>query len=396
MDSMNKYDCCSFVLNECPMTPSKDEVFYIEAEYDKEVNALIRDNLTFIQDYLWKKYRITFFCLPAISTELMEECIKYHAPYTRLRAKDIPALSTSSILDYLYDPEQRKNIRPGFARVNSSSTLMDGYGPHCVEFNLFYFDVDKYKSDPRQYIIRLCDLISDDTIVCHLNIISWDLVDYQRRSVNEDSEIELDQEGIELSRQIREIARRLYAKGVGEYYIKQLVGSEPILSRLVITKDYRIVLPEFNDMEIVMEPMNKAVYLLFLRHPEGIAFKDLIDYKQELKKIHLSLWTNKEYANIDIERIDKAIDNICSPLSNSINEKTSRIKGLFLKEMHDDIAKHYYITGCYGEPRSITLSQDMIEWQTPDNFNSIERYHIPCTLKDIVHIGGMSTELCHA
>ena len=30
--------------------------------------------------------------------------------------------------------------------------------------------------------------------------------------------------------------------------------------RLVITKDYRIVLPDYNNMEIKMEPLVKAVY----------------------------------------------------------------------------------------------------------------------------------------
>lgn len=363
MDHFETSDFSNFILTGCPMTPIRDEVFYIEAEYDEEVNALIRDNLAFIQDHLWNTRQKTFFYLPAITGELLEECVRYHTPWVKQFHMTASPLSISCLLDYLHDTQQRKSIKPGFARMNESSLLLDGYGRNSVEFTLFHFDAEKCKATPEEYLTNLCNLICDDTIVCHLGHIRLDIADYQRR----DYSLDLDKEGQELVRQIQELARRLYAKGVGEYYIRQLVGCEPVLSRLVITKDYRIVLPDLDNKEIVMEPMNKAVYLLFLRHSEGIAFKNMIDHRQELLKIYLRLWTEKDYATIDWARTYKAIDSICSPLSNSINEKTSRIKGIFQKEMHDDIARNYYITGSYGEPRRISLPQVMIEWHTPES-----------------------------
>ena len=39
-------------------------------------------------------------------------------------------------------------------------------------------------------------------------------------------------------------------------------------------------------MEIKMEPLVKAVYLLFLKHPEGIVFKCLPDYRKELAELY--------------------------------------------------------------------------------------------------------------
>ena len=42
------------------------------------------------------------------------------------------------------------------------------------------------------------------------------------------------------------------------------------LSRLLITKDYRLLLPDNGQQEVVLQPVHKAVYLLFLAHPEGI------------------------------------------------------------------------------------------------------------------------------
>ena len=46
------------------------------------------------------------------------------------------------------------------------------------------------------------------------------------------------------------------------------------LSRLTITKDFTIILSDYNK-EVKMEPLIKSVYLLYLNHPEGIAFKAL-------------------------------------------------------------------------------------------------------------------------
>lgn len=56
---------------------------------------------------------------------------------------------------------------------------------------------------------------------------------------------------------------------------------------MVITENYDIILPYYNDLHIKMEPLVKAVFILFLRHEEGIVFKCLSDYRDELKDIHL-------------------------------------------------------------------------------------------------------------
>lgn len=128
-------------------------------------------------------------------------------------------------------------------------------------------------------------------------------------------------------------------------------------NKLTITKDWRVILTESNK-EIMMEPLVKAVYILFLKHPEGIAFKSLSDHKEELLDI---------YRNIRGGRVgvlaEKSVNDVTDPLNNSINEKCSRIRAAFLKEMDDVVAKHYYITGKSGEKKGIALPQDMIIWE---------------------------------
>lgn len=125
----------------------------------------------------------------------------------------------------------------------------------------------------------------------------------------------------------------------------------------MITKDYRIVLPEYNNLEIKMEPIAKAVYLLFLNHPEGILFKNLPDYREELTKIYMRL----KPSGLS-ERALQSIEDVTNPLLNSINEKCARIRGAFVGQFDDHMARHYYIDGLRGKVKRISLSRELVVW----------------------------------
>ena len=111
-------------------------------------------------------------------------------------------------------------------------------------------------------------------------------------------------------------------------------------------------------MEIKMEPLVKAVYYLFLKHPEGIAFKYLPDYREELTKIYVKL---KPYGMN--ERVLRSIEDVTNPCLNSINEKCARIRGAFVGQFDDSMAKNYYIRGERGEAKKISLPRDLIVWE---------------------------------
>ena len=110
------------------------------------------------------------------------------------------------------------------------------------------------------------------------------------------------------------------------------------LSRLLITKDYRFILIDDNKKEIILNPVHKAVYLLFLNHPEGIEFKNLIDYREELATARL----------MDKNAITESIDKLIDPFNNSINEKCSRIKNVLLGMM-DQYTADYYIVSSHNK-----------------------------------------------
>ena len=152
--------------------------------------------------------------------------------------------------------------------------------------------------------------------------------------------------------------QKLRAKGMNEWTFRGLFKTKAQLSRLVITKDYKVLLPDYNDIEIRMEPLVKAVYLLFLKYPKGIIFKELADYREELLDIYKGL----KPMGLS-ERTIQSIEDVTNPLLNSINEKCARIRSAFIKEFDEGLAKNYFVTGERGEVKKITLPRDLVIWE---------------------------------
>ena len=92
----------------------------------------------------------------------------------------------------------------------------------------------------------------------------------------------------------------------------------------------------------------KAVYVLFLHHPEGIVFKCLPDFRRELADIYQKI----KPLGLN-ERAIRSIEDVTNPYLNSINEKCARIRGAFISQFDENLAQHYYINGMRGEVKKI-------------------------------------------
>jgi len=184
----------------------------------------------------------------------------------------------------------------------------------------------------------------------------------------------------EIAEQLGRLARQLLAadrkdlllQALGTPLLEELriQAARTKLSRLLITRDYRFLLIDYDNREIELQPVHKAVYLLFLAHPEGIEFKRLANYREELTHYYMS--TAKL---MDKERIIESVDHLVNPLDNAINEKCSRIKKAFLSMMDDYAASYYIISGhtrkriagsariWYERLKVITLPRELVIFQ---------------------------------
>lgn len=123
------------------------------------------------------------------------------------------------------------------------------------------------------------------------------------------------------------------------------------LSRLLITRDCRFVLIDYGRREVEMQPVHKAVYMLFLAHAEGIEFKRLGEYRDELRDYYLRV-----ASNVDRQRMEESLDHLTNPLDNAINEKCSRIKKVF-SELMDEYSASYYIISGHAQKRMMGSSR---------------------------------------
>ena len=184
----------------------------------------------------------------------------------------------------------------------------------------------------------------------------------------------------EIAEQLGRLARQLLAadrkdlllQALGTPLLEELriQAARTKLSRLLITRDYRFLLIDYDNREIELQPVHKAVYLLFLAHPEGIEFKRLANYREELTHYYMS--TAKL---MDKERIIESVGHLVNPLDNAINEKCSRIKKVFLDMMDDYAASYYIISGhtrkriagsariWYERLKVITLPRELVIFQ---------------------------------
>ncbi len=161
----------------------------------------------------------------------------------------------------------------------------------------------------------------------------------------------------ELVEEVREKVRMLKKYGLTEKEISSLLHSEQTLLKLQVDRNYRIYLGD-SRKEVRMEPLVKAIYLLFLKHPKGIIFKNLPDYRKELTFLY-----DKVRPWGLTERTLQSIEDVTNPTLNSINEKCARIKKVFLNMLDSDVAEHYYIKGTRGEPKGIDLPRNLVVWE---------------------------------
>ncbi len=158
--------------------------------------------------------------------------------------------------------------------------------------------------------------------------------------------------------EVKEKVRKLKAYGMEDMGIAAAMNEEELFPQLVVTEDYKIMLADGADTEVKMEPLVKAVYLLFLKHPEGIVLKCLSDYRKELTQLYLLL----RPAGLT-DRVLQSIEDVTNPTLNSINEKCARIRKAFSGLLPKSVARYYSISGKRGEPKKIALPRDLVVWE---------------------------------
>lgn len=225
-----------------------------------------------------------------------------------------------------------------------------------------------------------------DTILNEINSFTFgnfsdDELNFQPNINEDDDSIEKDEEfkfhqklkeaEEEIDKQIEFLKTNnlefIIAKVLLKHYPKEIfedliISSDGIInsnlpSPLLITKNNKLWLKEF-DMEIKLPPIQKTLYILFLKYPFGIFIKSINSYKKEMYEIYQILHNRS-----DKEMVDESIERLCNPFDNSLNEKCSKINATLYKLFDKSISQDYCITGKRGEAKYIPIvKKNLVIW----------------------------------
>ena len=335
------------------------ELIYVASEEDQELEDMLLNKPEVFEGW-GQMMGFHIIYLPLLIKKLQEKrVLQYRAPYLSETEVKSAIIGNDFLLHYLDNPVDKTKIKHGFIRTENIHRGDDGKDRAT---NRFYPLSSKGGEPIADQLHRISKQIAAEDSQKKLTGRTYDeWGDLGASDCPADSQFNSQQYGEDihdLMEEIRERVIKLRQRGIAEYLLEQLIHPDNRLSRMVITKDYRILLPDYNDMEIKMEPLVKSVYLLFLKHPEGIMFKCLPDYREELAQIYNRI---RPYGLT--ERALQSIEDVTNPLLNSINEKCARIRGAFVGQFDDHMARHYYIDGLRGEAKKIDLSRDLVVWE---------------------------------
>ena len=317
------------------------ELVYVASEEDKELTDLFETKPEVLEGW-GQMIGFHIIYLPMLMERLKKkEVLQYRAPYLSEIELNNISIGNDFLLQYLDNPEDKDKLRHGFIRTEDIHRGGDGKDKAV---NRFYPLSSKSGEPLGDQLHRIGKQIT-------LEKGKHDLyLEGPTGAPDDDTNILLEE--------VKDRIEKLRQRGIAEYILEQLIHPDDRLSRLVVTTDYRIVLPDYNDMEIKVEPLAKAIYLLFLKHPEGILFKQLPSYRDELAEIYSQL---RPVGLTD--KAKQSVEDVTNPLLNSINEKCARIRGAFLTKFDDYMAQHYYIYGKRGEAKKIDLPRDLVVWE---------------------------------
>lgn len=356
-DTANEQTFLLFDLN-LPFTPDVHDVIYVENEYNPTINEYILKHYEEIQQQFFSR-KANFIYLPKLcGQEVSKEALHYMFPFLRQESSFVNGDLTIEMLKKhilsrsidgpaLIHFVQMEAENPSNHYYTNRPLAADSSVPLSEQFERYLKHLTfSYRGESGTAFNALSKPKNEDDVADHYFNDGSDNILFADKSIDD------------LTDEIRQRIIELRKRGVQLHLLNELVEEHPTLSRLVITKDFRFFLPDYNNMEITMSPLPKAVYLLFLKHPEGISFKQLRYYYTELLDIY------KQISNRVIEsNIENSIRDLTDPTKNSINEKCARIREAFLKQFDSAYAQHYYITGKRSEPKKITLPRELVDLQ---------------------------------
>ena len=406
-------------LNNLPFNPDAKQVIYVENLFDEKVNAFIKDNYDVLVAE-FNIHGLDFVYLPLyFNADDIETKVRYYAPYLVSQIKEQDKLRSSFLLDFMVRPENRATVPPSllFApKQEQSEWVFQGLslddmigGKHSVieiakrvsetiilshatpGDDCLYREGEKSddgegirfrKVLPEEKREKQCrkakktsfgsNLFSDFIKKCFgsesevnpsvddaENVCEEERILFSRvMDETKESFLKGEREIEEILKNIQTNVGKLRLMGVALGAIHEFIDELEPLSPLVITEDLRIFLPQYNNIEIELSAQRKALFFLFLNHPEGIVLQRLEDYHNEFVNYYKQ--TNN---GVLTPKMEESIKKLEEYGNNQVNVLITRIREAFCLKFDERLARNYFISGERGLLYRIPLDRDLVKWE---------------------------------
>lgn len=404
----------SITFKGLPFEPERKQVIYVENQYDERINTIIKEKYDWLK-WTFKRANLDFVYLPMFfNDEEIKEKVLYYAPYLTEEIIEKVELRSSHLLRYMSHPENLGKIAPSFL-----------YEPKKVDedwvFQGLTIDINDGDNEITKWFENTVSEIEEElTPEVQFSLapedpgpkIRFQKVEEESQTgmtgepgPDEEPQVErsstpnfwekalkgvrkfgkaiVEEEGDERKcgkpslpslDDIQEEDVRETFEAMGENYEKLRLKGIPLsviieflekyetISRLLITDDHRIILPDYN-IEVRMTPLHKAIYLLFITNrKKGIVLQKLEELHGELEKLYCKTLHKEQLNPKELKRIN-SLESSYKDEDSSIHYNISKINRYFRDLIDEHLAYHYYITGIPGEPYNIHLNDDLIIWE---------------------------------
>ena len=137
--------------------------------------------------------------------------------------------------------------------------------------------------------------------------------------------------------EIRALLEDLRSRGLSEDIIETLVTGRKA-GKVVLDKG-GLCLPDMEGMRIRLTPMERTLYILVLRYPQGVPVEELWKYYDELCDIY-----GKQTVYDDPEIIRAAIEALCDDYRTTLYTNVSRIRKKLTDKLGRKAAEPYLIS----------------------------------------------------
>ena len=376
-------------LQDLPIKLKPHHIIYMEKDYDVEINLYIQSHYYEIRNY-FKEQGYDFCYFPRMTEDELRQLIKEEfIPKGNIPFSSI-GIKSSFIYEFISDSEKDSVFIPNSSlffcikNPNEDPYSVPVYRVFSLDFGSQWYlkaDFSNLLDDIKSYLLNDPEnsyyYDSDEELATHSFddevYIEPDFDNYDPFEELFEMSLDLDEgthrhEIATLREEVEQQVRRLNNlghSGIYYYELERYYNEEGGFSFMTINKDFSISLDAVDEgITFNLDPIHKAVYLLFLLHPEGISYDEFGNYKDELTSIYKRLKPLSSFKTSDAgENTLENMFEVDGKVRPALTQRISRIKKIIEDAIGNErIASNYIIRKGRGDLRVITVPRKSLLW----------------------------------